>query len=162
MWQPTWSPLEVALRAALVYLFVIAVFRVAGRKELGRLSTFDVALVFLVTVALRRTMTGDDTSLTNAFIALATLVGLDRGLSWLAWRSHRLADWLEGPARLLVEDGKLRPRELRRTRVSEDDLRAGLRQHGHEKLEDVRRAYLERDGKLSFVLRSKEKERDRR
>jgi uncharacterized membrane protein YcaP (DUF421 family) len=162
MWRPEWSPLEVALRAALVYLFVIVVFRLAGRKELGRFSTFDVALVFLITVALRRSMTGDDKSLTNAFVALGTLVVLDRTLTWLTWRSRRLADWIQGPARLLVEDGRLRPRELRRTRISEEELRAGLRRHGHESLEDVRRAYLERDGQLSFVLRSKEHEREKR
>lgn len=155
LWRPEWPPHEVALRAALVYLFVIGVFRLAGRKELGRLSGFDVALIFLIAVALRRSITGDDSSLTNAFVALVTIVVLDRLLTFFAWRSAWIADLIEGPRRILVENGEIQWKALKRTRISKDELLAGLRQHGHDDLADVRRAYLERNGTLSFVLRSR-------
>ena len=158
MWRPEESLPEVVIRAALVYLFVIALFRVAGRKELGRLSGFDVSLLFLITVALRRSVTGDDSSLTTAFVALATMVGLDRLLTYLAWRSDAIARFVEGPRRILVEQGELQWEELKRTRITADEVMAGLRRHGHDDLSVVKRAYLERNGKLSYVLHGKKLE----
>jgi hypothetical protein len=81
MWVPQVSLLEVFLRASLVYLVAHLVLRLAGRKELARYSSFNVAVLFLVTIALRRSITVDDASLTAAFLALAPLV-----TSWVAQR----------------------------------------------------------------------------
>jgi uncharacterized membrane protein YcaP (DUF421 family) len=157
MWIPEWSPLEVAVRAAIIYLFVQILFRLAGRKELARYSTSDVALLFLVSTAARKSIVGEDSSLTAAMVALATIVGLDVLFSWLSFRSRRVADVVEGPPRKLVHGGRVDEEELRRTRISRDELVAHLRGHGRTRLEDVEEAYLERSGKITFVFREAER-----
>ncbi len=82
IWSPEQPPLETMVRASLVYLVVHALLRLAGRKELSRYSSFDLAVLFLVTVAARRSITVDDASVTTAALALATLV------AWNVPRAH--------------------------------------------------------------------------
>ena len=152
MWQPTWPPWEVALRAAILYCFVQLVFRLVGRKELGRYSTSDIVVLFLFTVAVRKAIVGDDSSLTNAFVGLATIVGLDWLLRIVTFRSRRAANVLEGPVRQIIRGGELVEEELARNRISRDQLLALLRLRGHASLEEVRDAFLERSGRISFIL----------
>lgn len=153
LWVPELAPWEVMFRAAFVYVLVQVLFRAVGRKELGRWGTSDVALLFLVATAARKSIVADDASLTTAAIGLGTIVGLDWLLSLLTSRSARAADLLEGPIRQLVRDGELVRAELRRTRVSEDELLARVRERGRESLADVKDAFLERSGKITVVLR---------
>ena len=151
--MPSWPPWEVALRAALVYGVLVVLLRLAGRKEITRYSVFDIAALVLITVAARTAIVGEDHSLTSAFVALATIFGLDLLLSWTSFRSHRLATIIEGPRVLLVEDGRVREEALRHLRLSHDELLARLRVHGTDDLARVRSAYMEHDGKVTFVLR---------
>lgn len=153
MWKPELSPLEVVLRAAIIYAFLIVAFRVVGRKELGRWGASDVVLLFLISVAARQTIVGEDRSLTTAMVALGTLLGLDWALSALTARSSRLADLLEGEIRQLVRDGELQRDVMRRTRISEDELLEQVRRAGKETLADLKDAFLERSGKITIVLR---------
>ncbi len=153
LWKPELPPWEVVLRAAIVYVFVQVLFRLAGRKEFGRWGASDIVLLFLVTTAVRKSLVGDDKSITTAMVALATIVGLDWAFSLLTSRSRRAADFLEGPIRRLVRDGELQRDVMRRTRVSEDELLARVREHGRESLADVKDAFLERSGKITVVLR---------
>lgn len=152
MWVPTWPPWEVALRAALVFGFLVLALRLSGRKEVTRYSIFDIGVLFLITVAARMAIVGEDHSLTNAFVALATIFSLNFLLSWLSFRSHRAAAVLEGERFVLVERGTVHRDRLRHVRISEDELRARLRAHGIEDLSRVRRAYLEHNGQVTFVL----------
>ena len=153
MWHPTWPPGEVALRAGLIYLFILILFRLIGRKELSRYSGFNVAVLFLISVATRQTILGDDTSLTNAMVALGTIFGLDYLLSVLVFRSRGLADILEGPVRQLVKDGVPNPRQLVHCRISREELEAELRRYGRSSLDEVEAAYLERSGRITFTFR---------
>lgn len=151
-------PLEVVLRATLIYFFAQVVMRLIGRKELGRYSNFDVALLFLVTVALRRSMVRDDDSLTTAFVALATLGAWDRFFSWLSSRSRKAAQVLEGTPVELVRDGKLLERNMRKSLISKEELLSRLRSQGTESLRRVRAAYMEPDGKVTFLMKKDEGE----
>jgi uncharacterized membrane protein YcaP (DUF421 family) len=153
MWVPELAPLEVILRASIVYGFVTLLFRLAGRKELGRWGASDVVLLFLVTTAARMSIVADDPSVTSTMIGLATIVALDWALSALSARSERFADLVEGPVRRLVKDGALQHAALRRTRISEAELLAHVRQRGRERLDEVKDAWLERSGKVSIVFR---------
>lgn len=154
MWVPKWNPAMVIFRAAVIYFFIQIAFRVVGRKELARYSTFDIAVLFLLTTAVRQSIVGDDKSLTSAFIGLSTILSLDRLLSYLSFRSPTLARFLEGPVPRLVRDGQPDDEALRRHRISREELMAQLRQkHGVESFAEVRAAYLERSGRVSFVLR---------
>lgn len=154
MWVPELSPLEVVVRAAVVYLIVLALFRLAGRKELSRYSPFDFLLILLVSQALRQTLVGSDKSLTNGLVSLATLLGLDLLLSWLSFRSRRFAALVEGRPRNLVQDGRPIVEALKRSRFSLDDLQSRLRRYGIDRLECVESAWLEGDGNVTFILRS--------
>lgn len=153
MWAPTWNPLTVIVRAAIAYLFVQLMFRIVGRKELARYSTFDIAVLFLISTTMRQTIVGDDKSLTNAMIGLGTILFLDWALSYASYKSPLAARIIQGPVPLLVHDGRADDRALRRHRISREELMAQLRQHGHDSLADVARAHLERSGRVSFVFR---------
>lgn len=154
MWTPLLPPWEVALRAALIYVFVLVLFRLAGRKELGRYSMFDVALLFLITVAARTSILAEDSSLTSAMVGLSTIVGIDWLFSLLSFRSVRARRVLEGSIYQLVRHGEIVDDEMRRARVSREELIASLRrQHGTDDLEVVRHAFMGTSGELSFVLR---------
>ncbi|WNG41641.1 DUF421 domain-containing protein [Archangium violaceum] len=156
MWVPEMNPLEVILRVSLVFLFSQLVLRLLGRKELGRYSTFDLALLFLLTVCLRRTLVGDDNSLTTGFIALSTLGAWDRLFSWLSFRDRHAARLLEGRPLELVHEGELVHDNLRKTHISQKELLSQLRGQGRDDLRTVRKAFLEPNGRITFLFRESE------
>lgn len=153
IWVPEMNPVEVIFRVSMVFLFSQLVLRLLGRKELGRYSTFDLALLFLLTVCLRRTLVGDDNSLTTGFLALATLGAWDRLFSWLSFRDRRAARVLEGRPRELVREGELVHENLRKTHISQSELLSQLRSHGRDDLSSVRAAFLEPNGRVTFLFR---------
>lgn len=152
IWLPTWSPWEVVLRASVVYAFTVAIFRVIGRKELSRYATHDVVLLFLIATAARQSMVGTDTSVTSGLLALATIAAWDTLLSYVAFRSRRAAGVVDGKLRRLIRDGRVQDDEIKHVRISRDELVALLRRHGHENLGRVRDAYMERSGRVTFVM----------
>jgi uncharacterized membrane protein YcaP (DUF421 family) len=152
IWSPEQPPLETMVRASLVYLVVHALLRLAGRKELSRYSSFDLAVLFLVTVAARRSITVDDASVTTAALALATLVAWNVFFSWLTFRNKLAGTVLKGEPRLLVREGRPLEDALRSTRIGREELQSRLRLYGTDDLRAVREAYLETDGRVTFVL----------
>jgi uncharacterized membrane protein YcaP (DUF421 family) len=154
LWTPRMHPLETVVRAALVYLFAQVVLRAVGRKELGRYATYDVVMLFLVATALRRTLVGEDSSLTTGFLSLGALGAMDWVFSLLSFLDARLANVLRGPVLELIRDGRFNERNLRRCRVSRDELLSAVRAHGREGLGGVRSAYLEPSGKITFQFRT--------
>jgi len=152
LWEIQQPVVETVIRSSFVYLVVHLFLRLAGRKELSRYSAFDVAVLFLISVAVRRAMTVDDASLTTATIALATLIAWDVFFSWLGFRSTLAATLLKGKPRLLVKDGVPIEEELRACRISLEELAARAREVGLANLTRVAEAYLETDGKVSFVI----------
>ncbi len=153
LFVPTLSPAEVVVRAAFAYLVLLLLFRVFARTQTARKAGFDVAVMFLVGTALRKTIVADDASLTSGAIALTTLFSLDWIMSFLTWRNARLSFVVEGRPRQIVKDGKPIQRALRRTRINEHDLQERLREHGTEDLARVRAAYVERNGTITVLLR---------
>jgi len=153
LWDIEQPVAETVVRSTLVYLLVHLLLRLAGRKELSRYSSFDVAVLFLIGVAVRRAMTVDDASITTAALALATIILWDVFFSWLGFRSTFAAMLLKGKPRLLVKDGVPLDAELRASRISMEELLSKGREAGLANLTRVMEAYLETDGKISFVLR---------
>lgn len=152
IWETQQPIVETVFRSSFVYLVVHLLLRLAGRKELSRYSSFDVAVLFLIGVAVRRAMTVDDASLTTATLALATVIVWDVSFSWLGFRSTLAAMILKGKPRLLVKNGIPLERELRACRISIDELLARGREAGLPNLTRVVEAHLETDGKVSFVV----------
>lgn len=153
LWSPDLNPFEVVFRASAVYLFAQLVLRLTGRKEFGRSSTFDIVVLLIISVSLRKSIVADDDSLTTGFLALATLGAWDRFFSWLAMRSHKAEVLLNGKPIELVREGRVNERNLRKSLLSRDELLSRLREQGTESIRKVRLAYLEPDGKVTFLMK---------
>lgn len=154
LWALDVHPGEVVLRAAIVYLSTHVVFRIAGRKAIGRWGMAEVVLLFLVTIALRKSIVVDDESITAAMIALVTIVALDRILTTVTYRWSRAADVIEGPVRQLVRDGVIDRAAMSRARIADHELLSRVRAHGHERLDEIKDAWFERSGDVTIVFRS--------
>jgi uncharacterized membrane protein YcaP (DUF421 family) len=152
LWRPEQSPFETVLRSMLVYLMVHVGFRMVGRRELRRHSMPSIIVPFLIAVALRESIVRSDTSLTTAFLGFATLLALDRLAGLLSNASPVLARIIDGPVRDLVHDGNIDEAELRRAHVTREHLLAAVRERGGEDLSKVKRASLERSGKISVIF----------
>ncbi len=153
LFVPTLSPGEVIFRAAFTYLALLVLFRVFARTQMSRHAGFDVAVMFLVGTALRKTLVAEDGSLTTGVLSLATLFALDFVVSFFTWRGSSIALLVEGRPIQIVKDGEPVRRALRRTRIGVHELREHLRSKGTEDLSRVRAAFVERDGKVTFVMR---------
>ncbi|WP_028697829.1 DUF421 domain-containing protein [Pseudomonas monteilii] len=140
------------LRAAGMYVALMLLFRVAGRRSLADLTTFDFVLLLIIGEATQQALLGDDFSFTNATLVIATLIVLDVGLSLAKLNSKTLARLLDGHATLVVENGRFLHHRMRRARLTEDDILESARDsQGIEKIEQVKFAIVERNGKISII-----------
>ncbi len=154
LWRPQTSLVEVVFRSTFIFLFVHVGFRILGRKEWTRYSTFNVSILFLIAVALRMTLVGNDTSLTAGLVSLVTMLFVDWLLSYLTYKSASFSKWINGPIRPLIVKGVLNTNEMRKARMSKDSILSELRLRGHWDLNDVEEALLERNGQISFKLKT--------
>ena len=147
---PSGSVLELVLRVSLMYLLILAGFRVF-RREAGSLSVSDLLVVVLIADAAQNGMAGEYKSLTEGGIAIATIFLWNFALDWLAFRS-RVVHWLlHPPPLLLVKNGRLQARNLRAELMTKSDLLEQLREQGVADVHQVRTCYLESDGRISVV-----------
>ncbi|EKT4467693.1 DUF421 domain-containing protein [Pseudomonas putida] len=140
------------LRAAAMYLALMLLFRIAGRRSLGDLTTFDFVLLMIIGEATQQALLGEDFSFVNAMLVIATLIVLDVGLSLAKLKSRRLARVLDGHATLVVEHGRFLHGRMRKARLTEDDILESARDsQGVETVEQIRYAIVERNGKISII-----------
>ena len=151
---------DVAIRTAIVYLFLVVALRLAGKREIGQLSILDLIVLLVIADAVQNAMVGENTTLAGGLVAAGTLIVLDRLLKRAADRSPRLRGVLESEPRLLVRDGKALPKALREEGIEDDELAAAIRGHGVLDVEDVALAVLETDGSISVIPRSRDKAAD--
>lgn len=141
-------------RALSIYVFLLVVFRIAGKRTLAEAAPFDFVLLLVVAEATQQGLLGDDFSVTNAMLVILTLVGLDVATSLVKVRSKRVDRVVDGVPMLLVDDGELLRDRMKRARVDEGDLLQAARQlQGLERMEQVKYAVLERSGGISIVPR---------
>lgn len=143
--------MDIALRAVVLYLFVIFVLRVTGRRELSSLSAVDLVLLIVLGDAIQQGLTQDDYSVTGAMIAVATIATLQVGTSYLSFRSERAKHVLEGYPIVVIQDGELLDENLKRDRMTPDDVAEEMRMQQIASFEDVQWAILETNGQISFV-----------
>ncbi len=147
--------MDAVLRAVGVYLFLLILIRLTGKRSLAQLSTFDFVLLLIVAEATQQALLGDDFSVTNAYIIILTLIALDRLLDAASARSARFDRWVNGGPLVLIEDGHVHRDRMKRVRIAEDDIMESARQsQGLEGLDQVKHAVLERAGGISIVPRS--------
>ena len=140
------------LRAAAVYLFLLVVFRLAGKRTLSQITTFDAVLLLIISEAIQQAMIDTDNSITNAFLIVLTLVGIDVLLSLAKRRFRRLERLVDGVPVLIIAEGRLRDEEMKRERIDVGDVLAAARSHhGLERLDQIKYAVIEQSGEITIV-----------
>jgi uncharacterized membrane protein YcaP (DUF421 family) len=143
--------MEIALRVALIYLFLLVALRLMGKREFGQLSPFELVTLLLIPEILTEALHRGESSLTGAFIGVSTLLSLVFLTSVLAYRSPWIGKWTEGEPVVLVQHGFLVPSAMHRERVSPQEILSEMHKAGLERMEQVKWGVLEPDGKISFV-----------
>ena len=142
---------EKALRAVLVYGFLLFALRVLGKRELAQQNTLDLLVILLVANAVQNGIIGNDNSVTGAVVGGAVLFGLHRLFSTLAYRYPWADRMLEGTPSYLIKDGKPVPGALRHEQISQPQLLSMARRQGFDDLHTIEDAVLETDGSVKFV-----------
>jgi uncharacterized membrane protein YcaP (DUF421 family) len=148
------SALDVIGRVAFVYVFLMVAFRFAGKRELSEMSPFELVTALLIPEIFSAALNRSDETLSHATIGVATLFVLVFVTGLLTFRFKAVEKVVEGEAALLVRDGKLLPGNLKRERVTTDELFAEMHKAGVDRLEEVRWAILEVDGKIAVIPRT--------
>jgi uncharacterized membrane protein YcaP (DUF421 family) len=148
---PTVALGEIMLRGSLVYLLIFALMRFALKREAGSIALPDLLMVVLVADAAQNAMATEYRSVTEGVVLVATIVGWNYALDWLATTFPRLRPLIHPPPLLLVQDGRLLRQNMRKELITEDELMSQLRQQGCEELSMVKKAYMEGDGRISVI-----------
>src|SRR5947199_10103144 len=135
LWVPTIHWWELILRSVLVYLFLIVVLRLTGKRQVGQLAPFDLLLLLVLSNAVQNSMNGGDNSLTGGLISAATLIVLNYTVGFATFRNKKLEALVEGRPQVLIHNGKLFEEVLGRSQLTRHDLNSALRQPGVTYLE---------------------------
>lgn len=144
--------MDSVLRAAAVYLILLIIMRIAGKRTLAQVTVFDFILLLIIGEATQQALLGEDFSIINAAIVIGTLVLLDIGLSVLKQRSETLDRVIDDSPVVIVDHGKLLRDRMDRSRIDEQEILVAARElHGLERIEQIKFAVLERSGGISIV-----------
>lgn len=143
--------METVLRVGFIYVFLLLVLRVMGKRELSQLTPLELVLLLLIPEIVAQGVVREDFSITNAVVAVTTLTSLVFVTSVLSYRFKGFGGFLEGSPSLLVRRGRFLPDEMARERVPPEEIVSEMRRAGVEHLEDVRWAVLEPGGKIAII-----------
>lgn len=144
--------MESVLRAAIIYIILLIVFRIAGRRTLSEMTSFDFVLLLIIGEATQQALLGEDFSLTNAFLVIVTLLTLDIAIALGKQRSSRVQRAIEGVPTVLVDNGKPLRQLMDKARVREDEILEAARQtQGLERMDQIKYAVLEVSGGISII-----------
>jgi uncharacterized membrane protein YcaP (DUF421 family) len=147
--------MESVIRAAVVYIVLLVLFRLAGKRSLAEVTTFDLVLLLIISEATQQAMIDNDNSMTNALLLVTTLVGLNILFSFIAKRSKGFEKLIEDVLLVIVEDGKPLKERMQKERVNEDEVMEAARElEGLERLEQIKYAILERNGHITIIPKS--------
>ena len=147
-------PAEMVVRGTAMYWFLFALFRVVVRRRVGAVGISDVLLLVIIADAAQNAMAGEYRSVADGMVLVATIVGWNVLIDWATYRSVALERLLEPPPLLLIRRGKLMRAHMRHEFLSEDELKAKLREHSVEDYAEVDRAYMESDGQFTVIRRA--------
>lgn len=144
--------MNLIIRGLAVYLFILIIFRIAGKKSLSESTTFDLVLLLIISEVTQQALVGEDFSLTASFILIITLVGTDILLSYLKFQWKPLGTLTEGVPLIVVNKGVPLFDRMYKARVEYDDVLEAARQlHGIGTMEEIEYAVLEKDGSISII-----------
>lgn len=147
--------MDAFIRAAAIYMALWVIFRIAGRRTLAEMTTFDFVLLLIIGEATQQALLGDDFSVTNSLIVIVTLLLVDILVSLAKRRSQTVAKWVDGVPTIIVSDGKPLHDRLRMARVTEDDImEAARRLQGLERMDQIKYAVMEVSGGITVIPRT--------
>jgi uncharacterized membrane protein YcaP (DUF421 family) len=144
---------EVIVRGSLMYLGLFIILRVMARRQAGHFGPADLLVIVLIADAAQNGLGKDYGSVTEGLTLVLTIVAWEYLLDWISWRFLWSRPYLTPPSLTLIRDGHLIPQNLRKEMITEDELKAQLREHDVEDYADIRLAKLEGDGRLSVLKR---------
>jgi uncharacterized membrane protein YcaP (DUF421 family) len=142
---------EILLRTFVVYMTVLVLLRLAGKRELGQMTPFDLVVILVIANAVQNAMTGGDNSLTGGILAASTLTVVNIAVGRWGSRVPFFRRLVASEPTLLLRDGKPLQEALDRERIDVEELEMAARQHGIAELKDVTAAVLEEDGSISII-----------
>lgn len=145
------SLLNIAFRSSVVYIFMVASFRIFGKRELSQLSITDLSLVVLISNAVQNAMVGENTSLIGGLTAGVVLFGLNMVVSFLMFRFKPIRNLIQSEPVTLIYNGKILDKNLKDVLLTDDELLAAVREHGVSAIQDVSLAVMEVDGNISVI-----------
>jgi uncharacterized membrane protein YcaP (DUF421 family) len=145
--------MDLVFRTVVVFVLIFVVTRAVGRRELSSMEPFDMILLVVIGDLVQQGVTQSDYSITGATTVISTIALLTVFTAWLSFRVRRLRPLLEGEPVVLLSDGRVLERNLRRERMTMEELESEARLQQIGSLDDVRFAVLETNGKISFATR---------
>lgn len=146
---------ELILRAAIIYLFLLIILRVSGKRQIGQLSPFDLVLLLVLSNAVQNSINGGDNSLVGGVISAITLIGLNYLVGLATYKSKKLEALVEGRPEVLIHNGVLFTQVLDRQKLTHHELNSALRAAGCACIEEVHFAILENDGQITVQPKPK-------
>jgi uncharacterized membrane protein YcaP (DUF421 family) len=143
--------MDIVIRAAVAFLVILVLTRIVGRRELSTLEPFDLILLVTIGDLVQQGVTQNDFSVTGMFLAIGTIGLLAVLFSYLPWRFQVLRPVLEGVPIILVEEGKVVEKNVKRQRLTQEEIAAAARVQNIASLDEVRWAVLETNGQISFI-----------
>jgi uncharacterized membrane protein YcaP (DUF421 family) len=153
MWNlaiPWW---EFIVRGLIVYVFLIGLLRLTGRRQIGQLAPFDLVLLLVLSNAVQNAMNGGDNSVIGGLISATTLVAVNWLVSYATFRNKRLARAIEGRPQVIIHNGNVYRDVMRREQLTQSELDAALRAAGCACVDEVHFAVLENNGQISVRVR---------
>ncbi len=148
------SWVELTVRATVVYLSVLLLLRISGKRQLGQMGATEFVAILLISNAVQNAMNGGDNSLGGGLVLAVVLIALSTLISFLTFRSRFFSQIFEGTPTLLIHKAKIITKNLNHERLSEAELRTLLRKQGIHNIHEIETAVLEADGTLSLTKSS--------
>ena len=148
--------LSIIIKTILLYLFIVVVYRIMGKKEVGKLSIIDLIVSILIAELAAISIEETDRSIFMSIVPIVVLVVIQVGVSYISMKSFKLRKVIDGNPTVIIKNGKLNFKEMSKLRYTLDDLIAQLREQGIKSIEEVNYAVLENNGKLSVFDKEKE------
>jgi len=139
------------ISSAIIYLFIIVGLRLLGKTELGQLTVADLVFIMLISEVVGDVMRASDDSLLSGIIGASTIMILNKVLQWATYRSKKLSRLMEGTPAVLIRHGKMNMKEMKRNKITREDLEQEGRQNGIGDISTIALAILEVDGKISIL-----------
>lgn len=149
---------ELIIRSVVVYVFLITILRLTGKRQIGQLAPFDLVLLLVLSNSVQNSLNGGDNSLIGGLISAVTLISINHAVGKLTYESKFMESVIEGRPQVLIHDGKLFTDVLEREQLTKHELNAALREAGCSSIEEVHFAVLETNGKISVKPKNPEKQ----